>query len=299
MRILITGGNGFIGAWIAKRLAARGIGLRFLDIVESRTLVSRIAGDATAAASEWITGDVVDAATVERAAKGCDGIIHLAGLLTLACKADPLRGAMVNVIGTVNVFETALKHGIRRVVYTSSAGVFGPDDGRQPFPITQYGAFKLACEGSARAYWVDHGLASIGFRPYVVYGPGREGGLTAGPSLACRAAGRGEPFTIPYRGSAGLVYVDDVAAAYELALLREIEGAHVFNLLGVTASNEEVVAAIRAVAPDARIAIDGPQLPFMSEIEEGPVRDVLRGLPLTPLAEGIAETVAYYRRHPD
>ena len=124
-----------------------------------------------------------------------------------------------------NVFEAALSHGIKRIVYTSSAGVYGPDDGMTPYPTTHYGAFKLACEGSARAYWSDHGLASVGFRPFIVYGPGRETGLTAGPTLACRAAARGERYRIPYVGSAGLVYVDDVAHAYKLALLRDAEGA--------------------------------------------------------------------------
>ncbi|WP_163837351.1 NAD-dependent epimerase/dehydratase family protein, partial [Providencia stuartii] len=67
-----------------------------------------------------------------------------------------------------------------------------------PRPTTHYGTFKLACEGSARAYLADRGLASIGFRPFIVYGPGRETGLTAGPSLACRAAARGESYRIPY-----------------------------------------------------------------------------------------------------
>ena len=297
MRVLITGGNGFIGAWIARRLAARGVELAVFDRVENRRLVSAIAGPDVAARTPWHVGDIVDGEQVLAAAKGCDAIVHMAGILTPGCQANPVRGAEVNLIGTLNVFEAALKLGINRIVYTSSAGVFGPDDGHTPFPITQYGAFKLACEGSARAYAHDHGIASVGFRPFVVYGPGRETGLTAGPSLACRAAARGEAYDIPYVGSAGLVHVDEVAAGYELALLEKLSGAHVFNLVGTVASNDEVIAAIRAVVPDARIGIKGPVLPFTPDVPDGNVREVLKGLPAIPLAQGIADTITFYQRH--
>lgn len=298
MRILMTGGNGFIGAWIARRLAAQGIALRLFDIVERRDIVEAIVGREIAEAADWVTGDIVDGNAVKAAAADCDGIVHLAGVLTPFCAANPVRGAEINLIGTLNVFEAARAHGIGRIVYTSSAGVFGPDDGNQPFPITHYGAFKLATEGSARAYFADHGIASTGFRPYVVYGPGRESGLTAGPTLAARAAARGEAYTIPYRGSAGLVYVDDVAAAYVQALLREPDGAHVFNMVGEVASNEQVIAAIKRVVNDARITIDGPELPFTPDVPEGNVRSVLAGLPATTLLDGMADTVAFYRRQP-
>src|SRR5258706_3102744 len=95
---------------------------------------------------------------------------------------------------------------------------FDPIDGRTPFPLTHYGDFKLAGEGCARAFWEDDRMPSIGFRPLVVYGPGREVGLTAGPSLACRAAARGEPYVIPFTGETDLLYVDDMAACFEIAV---------------------------------------------------------------------------------
>ena len=166
-----------------------------------------------------------DTDTVMSAAEGCDIVAHLAAILTPACRDNPIRGAEINLIGTLNMFLAARRHGMGRVVYMSSAGVFGPDNGHTPFPTTHYGAFKLACEGAARAYYADHGISSIGFRPFVVYGPGRESGGSAGPSLAARAAAWGEAYTIPFSGASGLVYVDDVAAAYEAAVLREIDDA--------------------------------------------------------------------------
>ncbi|POR54064.1 NAD-dependent epimerase/dehydratase family protein [Bosea psychrotolerans] len=295
MRILVTGGAGFLGAWIVRRLAAGGHAVRIFDLTEKRGLIAAIAGEAAAQACEWRIGDIVRADDVRGAAEGCDAIIHLAGVLTLACKADPVRGAQINLIGTLNIFEAARAHGIDRLIYTSTAGVYGPADGRTPVPVSHYGAFKLACEGCARAYWEDHRLASTGFRPYVVYGPGREGGLSAGPSLACRAAALGESYVFPYEGAAGLVYVDDVAAAYEAALLRKPDGAHVFNLIGTLATPQDVIDELRRLRPDADIRRGGELMPSAPDIAEGTVREILPGLPSTSLRQGIERTFAYYR----
>jgi UDP-glucose 4-epimerase len=292
MTILVTGGTGFLGSWVIRRLRAHRHPVRVFDLVENRTLVELIAGGTSGV--EWVTGDVADPAAVRAAAIGTSRIIHLAGLLTPACAADPVRGAQVNVIGTLNVFDAARAQGHSGVVYTSSAAVFGPADGRTPAPQTQYGAFKLACEGSARAYWADHGIASIGFRPYVVYGPGREGGASAGPSLACRAAVRGERYTIPYSGSAGLVYVDDVAAAYEAAATRDIEGAHALTMAGTTASNEDVIAEIRRIIPDAQLDVAGPPMPIAATLDPGNIAEILPGLTRTSLADGIQRTIEFY-----
>jgi nucleoside-diphosphate-sugar epimerase len=245
LQVLLTGGAGFLGAWICRRLSRRGDRIRIFERTANRGTLEAIAGPQAAAACDWVDGDITQAEAVLAAARGCDAIIHLAGVLTPACKDDPVRGAMINLIGTLNVFEAALKLGIGKVIYTSSAGVYGPQSGEVPVPVSHYGAFKLACEGSARAYFADHGLSSIGFRPYVVYGPGRESGLSAGPSLACRAAARGEAYVFPYDGAAGLVYVDDVAAAYESALRHDAPGAHVFNMIGEQAAPEDVIAALR------------------------------------------------------
>lgn len=294
MRILVTGGAGFIGAWIARGLLTKGHAVRIFDLGSNKEVVEAIAGR-EAACSDWVTGTIADGAAVEAAARGCDAIVHLAGLLTTTCQANPVLGAEVNIIGTLNVFNAARNLGIRRIVYTSSAAVFGPKDGKQPRPTTHYGAFKLACEGAARAYLEDHGLGSVGFRPFVVYGPGRETGLTAGPTLACRAAARAEAYTIGYRGAAGMIYVEDVAEAYCAALMRDPVSAEVYNLVGEVATTEEVVAAIREIVPDARIATGGPDLPFTPDIPDGDVFEKFPMLHKTTLRDGIARTIEHYR----
>jgi nucleoside-diphosphate-sugar epimerase len=295
MRVLVTGGSGFLAAWIMRRLLTRDVSVRAFDMRSDQRLLGELAPQ-RAGEVEWMTGDVSVASDVTRALKDCDGVIHLAGVLTPSCASDPVRGAQINLIGTLNVFDAAREAGLRSVLYASSAGVFGPDDGAQPRPETHYGAFKLACEGSARAYWNDCGVASIGFRPLVVYGAGRESGSSAGPSLACRAAARGDAYTIPFTGSTGLVFADDVAAAYEAALFAPVEGAHVFTLAGEIASVDAVIERLSALAPGARIAAAGAPLPIATEFPHDPALErLLPGLPTTSLEDGLRQTLAFYR----
>ena len=295
MRVLITGGGGFLGAWVAKRLLLADFRIRIMDSQLSQDRIQTITGIQLSPSIEWLEGDIANSKEVLLAAKDCHAIVHLAGVLTPMCRHDPLRGAQINVIGTLNVFEAARLHKIARVIYTSSGGVFGPSNGQVPFPTTHYGAYKLANEGSARAYWEDHQIASIGMRPFVVYGPGRDSGLSAGPSLACRAAALGETYAIPFTGSAGMVYVDDVAAAYEAAVKSTFTGAHTLNLTGHIATMQEVVAAIHLVVPNANVRCEGPPLPSAADS----VNEYNNGLlPLgaeRSLLEGVRETIHYYQ----
>jgi UDP-glucose 4-epimerase len=295
MRVLITGGGGFLGAWVAKRLLLADFRIRIMDSQLSQDRIQTITGIQLSPSIEWLEGDIANSKEVLLAAKDCHAIVHLAGVLTPMCRHDPIRGAQINVIGTLNVFEAARLHKIARVIYTSSGGVFGPSNGQVPFPTTHYGAYKLANEGSARAYWEDHQIASIGMRPFVVYGPGRDSGLSAGPSLACRAAALGETYAIPFTGSAGMVYVDDVAAAYEAAVKSTFTGAHTLNLTGHIATMQEVVAAIQLVVPNAHVSCEGPPLPSAADS----VNEYNNGLlPLgaeRSLLEGVRETIHYYQ----
>lgn len=286
--ILITGG-GFLGQRLAHALAAQGQTLRVLDVAPAPSA-------ALPAACDWRLGDVGDFDTVARALDGCDHVVHLAALLTPACAADPLRGARVNLQGTLHVFEAARRAGLKHVVYASSAGVYGPTDPVHPLPATLYGTWKLAGEGIARSYFADHAISSVGLRPFVVYGAGREVGGSAGPSLACRAAARGEAYNIPFTGRTGLVHVDDVVQAFAAALQPRQRGAHVFDMPGVTASMDELIAEIEHQVPGARITASGAPLPVAAEIAASDMTAVLGPQRVTSLPEGVAKTLAGSRR---
>lgn len=292
-RVLVTGGAGFLGARVIQRLLAQGLDVRAFDLAEDRRVLREVIGNA-AATVDWAVGDIGNANDVSGALDGCQYVVHLAALLTPACQADPLLGARVNVMGTLHVFEAAKRLGLKHVVYTSSVSVFGPEDGIHPAPTTHYGAFKLAAEGCARTYWEFDQISSVGLRPGVIYGPGREVGLSAGPTLACRAAVLGEPYTIGYVGDTCLVYVDDVAAAFEQALLNPPPGAQVFNVAGNVTPMAQIVGEIRRHYPAARLDAKGDPLPFTAEVSSEALYAAFPELSRTTLEDGIGRTVAYY-----
>jgi nucleoside-diphosphate-sugar epimerase len=233
---------------------------------------------------------------------GARRIVHLAGLQVPFCKADPPLGAAVNVVGTVNVFEAAKALGIERVVYASSAAVYGPDDDAPApdetsacEPATHYGVYKCAHAGNARIYWQDDGISSCGLRPLTVYGVGRDQGLTSGPTVAMLAAVLGRAYTIPFSGSTDLNYAADTAAAFVECALRAPNGANVYNLHGVTADVARIADEIARYVPDARIDVQGPALPIPPELDGSALEAALPGLPRTSLEDGVRATLDHFR----
>ena len=191
-----------------------------------------------------------------------------------------------------------------KVAYASSAAVYGPSD-PSPAPesggrrsATHYGVFKQANEGNARIAWQDDGVPSIGIRPYVVYGAGRDQGLTSGPTVAMAAAVRGEGFTIGYGGLLQYDFAADVGVAFARASSAATQGSLVANFPGVAATMPEVVAAIEQAAPEAAGKIDWEDvtLPFPAELEATGLVAAIGPLPRTTLADGVAATVEHFRR---
>ncbi|WP_186156555.1 NAD-dependent epimerase/dehydratase family protein [Burkholderia gladioli] len=293
MRCLVTGAAGFLGASVVKRLLASDIEVRAFDRSVQRPCAVEVLGPDVDKV-EWVVGDIADATAVARAMEGCAAVAHIAGILTPVCRENPILGAHVNLLGTLNVFEAAKLHGVPRVVYMSSASVFGAEHARYPEPSTHYGAFKLACEGSARAYWADAGIASVGLRPLVAYGPGREVGPSAGVSLACKAAAAGQCYTIPFSGRSGFVYGDEVAQAVEEGLLTDLEGAHVFSMGGVVTDVAEVVYEINRLAGGDYVDFAGPPIWINCDFDSDAIINVLPGVERVSIADGLARTYEHY-----
>ena len=107
-------------------------------------------------------------------------------------------------------------------------------------PLSHYGAFKVCNELNARVYWLDHGITSIGLRPWTVYGVGRDFGMTSEPTKAIKAVAVGRPYRISYGGRQDLQYVGDVAETFVRALERPFEGADAFNLSGAVETDRVV-----------------------------------------------------------
>jgi UDP-glucose 4-epimerase len=298
MRVLITGGRGFIGAWTARALLDAGHDVRVFDIHDERTTFDALVGAERIAANhiEHTHGDITEPHDVDAAVDGCEAVVHLAAVLIPTARKDPILGARVNVLGTLYVFEAAKKHGVRNIAFASSAAVFGAHDGIHPEPRTHYGAYKLCNEGCARAYWDDAGIRSVGLRPSTVYGPGREIGVTADPTLAMRAAAEGRPYTIRFTGATGMDFARDVGTIFARAATETPDGAHAFSLQGQLATMDEVLAAIHAVVPNADVHAEGAELMFAAQLDEEPLHALLPNLERTPLLEGTRATIDFYRR---
>lgn len=296
----ITGAQGCIGSWIVKALIERGDHAVVFDRSNDSRRLSAIMNDDDLARVRFITGDITDGAIVQSALSdsGATRVIHLAGLQVPTCKADPVAGALVNVTGTLNLFEAARQIGINGIVYASSAAVYGMNDDAVALtetaacePITHYGVFKRANEGNARVYFLDHGLNSVGLRPLTVYGVNRDTGLTSDPTKAMKSAVLGRPFHIRFGGATDFQYVADTAATFIACAENMLEGAHVFNLHGETVTVERIADFINASANDNLITFGGPPIPIAAAMDDSAIRRVMSDLPSTPFKTGIRETM--------
>jgi nucleoside-diphosphate-sugar epimerase len=159
-------------------------------------------------------------------------------------------------------------------------------------PVTHYGAFKVANELSARVYWLDHGIPSIGLRPWTVYGVGRDFGVTSEPTRAIKAIAADRPFAISYGGLQDFQYAPDVAGIFLAALERPFNGADAFNLRGHVVPMEDFVATLARVVPASagRVTFGDRVLPIAPDLDASRIRAALGPLPETTLEQGIRET---------
>jgi nucleoside-diphosphate-sugar epimerase len=290
-RWLVTGALGCIGAWTAITLVREGAAVVAFDVGDDVRRLRLIGSPREIDAIDFVRGDITEIETVERvlAEREITHVVHLAALQVPLCRENPVLGSQVNVTGTVNVFEAARRLGLgTTIAYASSAAVF--DKRGEVAPKTLYGVYKLANEGTARIYAEENGVASVGLRPFSVYGPGRDQGLTAGPTLAIAAAVHGEPYRIGFGGRTQLHYAKDVAASFVQAARSTPDGAQAFSLGGPATSMAEFAALVGRTVPGAEITHEETPLPFPEQLP-APWFDA----PLTPLEEGVRETVEILR----
>jgi nucleoside-diphosphate-sugar epimerase len=297
----ITGAYGCIGSWIVKALVERGDVPTVFDRSDDPRRLRAIMSSDELAKVRFALGDITDGEVVKRALADSQAtrVIHLAGVQVPVCKADPVGGALVNVVGTLNVFEAARTIGVRSVVYASSAAVYGLNDDDDAVldesaacePSTHYGVFKRANEGNARVYFLDHGIRSVGLRPLTVYGVNRDSGLTSDPTKAMKAAVLGRPFHVRFGGATDFQYVADTAAAFIACADKAPDGAQVFNLHGETVTVQRIADLINELVNGDSITFGGPPIPIAPAMDDTAIRRFLGDLPSTPLEIGVRETM--------
>jgi UDP-glucuronate 4-epimerase len=309
-KFLITGAFGCIGAWAVKRLVEDGTPVYTYDLPGDPHRLKLIMDDAQFSQVNVIEGDITDADAFEAAVvnNGITNIIHLAALQVPMVRANPILGMRVNVVGSTIVFETAKQHldQVRSVAYASSIAVYGPANlypagpiqhDAPMMPATLYGVSKQADEWTAKVYWQDYQLKTVGLRPFFVYGPGRDQGISSMPTKAMLAAAVDRPYNINFGSSATYQHAEDVAAAFITAARADIEGAPCFNLGGTDASIPDVIDAIEAAVPsiEGKITFDDVTMPFPESMDDTEVEKALGPLTWRPFPEGVATTIADFQ----
>jgi UDP-glucose 4-epimerase len=287
---LVTGGAGFIGSHLCDALIARGDRVRVLDDLSTGRRANLPQN------AELMVADVADPAAVRDAVADIDGCFHLAAIASVTRTADDWRGThQTNLTGLITIFE-ALRHRKAKVVYASSAAVYG-DCPTQPLtetsptrPLSAYGADKLACELHARVATHVHGIPTVGLRFFNVYGPRQdpESPYSGVISVFCERARNGAVFDIHGDGrqTRDFIFVSDVVSALLESMHRSRHTAAVFNVCtGMATQVRELVHTI------ARLAGRTPELRYLPP-RPGDVRASLGSPAAARAALGLAPCLA-------
>jgi UDP-N-acetylglucosamine 4-epimerase len=235
---LVTGGAGFIGSNIVDELLGRGDAVRVLDDFSTgrEENVRHFAGEV-----DLIRGDIRDAATVGSAVAGVDFVIHQAALASVQRSIDnPVESSEVNIQGTLNLLDAAVKHSVRRFVYASSSSVYGDSEvlpkveTMKPRPKSPYAITKLCGEWYCNVFSEIHGLPTVSLRYFNVFGPRQDPNsqYAAVIPIFVRQLLDGESPTIYGDGeqSRDFTYVRNVVRANIRACEANTQGAKVYNV---------------------------------------------------------------------
>ncbi len=290
--VLITGAAGCIGAWVIKELLEIGAQPVAFDLSSSTARLDLVSESSYGL--NWVQGDITDYDQVLSVIQDYDiyAVIHLAALQVPFAKADPIKGTQVNVLGTTHIFEACRQAGVNRIAYASS--IAAPAMGDNDHLDTLYGAHKVCNEQMAKVYWQDWQVPSICIRPGVIYGPGRDQGMSAAPTIAMLAAVSGLNYTIPFSGQVAFVHVRDAALRFIGAVSEPANDALVFDMQGTPASVTEVCKIIKTQVPGAGITISGSPLPFPSDTDDGGLDNYLGLGGYLSIEQGIEDTIEVF-----
>lgn len=300
MRVLVSGGAGFIGSHSVAALLAAGHSVRVLD-----NLSTGVAEQVPPAAT-LIVGELADPAAVASAVAGCDAVLHLAALVSVPQSLEqPLETVAINTTGTAQILEAARQAGVKRFVLASTCAVYGDlpgvkDETAPLRPLVPYSASKLMAEELARCYAASYGMTTVVLRYFNVYGPHQRADSPYSGVLArwCAAAREGRTCRVFGDGeqTRDFVSVHDVARANLLALTaRDVVPGAVYNVAtGEAVSLNTILTTLRTIAgPDVQWEYV-PERPGDIRHSQGN-SESLRGLgwrPEVSLSAGLAELLS-------
>lgn len=310
MTFLVTGGTGFIGSYVVRRLVQEGERVLSFDRSPHQDVMRLFP-----AGVEVMAGDVGDRRQVAAAFQKhphIDRVVHLAYMMGAESEADPVSAMRVNALGPANLFAEAGAHGVKRIVFASSISLYGKSQAVYgDRPVTEddfcapqdqafnYSLTKLLNEHLAAKYEARYGIPIVSLRVPVVLGHGRKHGTTTWASDFASLPAQGRPVTLPFpeHDQSCCIYVADLAEQIHALAVKPSLAHRIYNSGGHTATARELAALVRTVLPDAQISFrpDKPPSPFISRLDDQRIRQEL-GCALRPLRQAIIEHIEEARR---
>jgi UDP-glucose 4-epimerase len=308
--VLVTGGTGLIGAEVVRQLLRQGHRPVAFEFSPNLANIADVVAEVPV-----VRGDVTDMGSLLHTVRehGIDRIIHLAAFILHESNGNPMRSALVNVMGSGNIFDLALALGIERVAYASTSAVYGrtelygskpatEDDA--PAPANPYGGAKRLVEIIADNYATNLDVDLVGLRPALTYGIGRLTGGTGGFNRMVRAAALGLPVELDNYGPPERLiqplYIRDMARAFITATVGPKLPGTIYNApVGEPITVQRAVDTVREVVPGAQIEIVNRQIPgawASPTIDGSRFRRDAGFEPEVSLHEGVAEMVEIFRR---
>ena len=309
LKVLVTGGTGFIGASVVRNLLARGTPVVIGEYARDDAVLAGLPG------AEFELVDVADTKAIGALfARHPDltHCIHLAYLMSAEVEADMARGVTVNLLGMVNMFEAALRHKLTRLVFTSSETVFGASQevyGDRPVVeddycgpndhFFTYGVMKILDEFMARKYVAKHGISIACTRPAVVFGHGRKRGSVLWAEAFATQPALGRVADLPFSRLSRdtWIYKHDCAEQLVRLALKPSLSHFAYNNGGASVTAEELAAAVRHWLPDAQFSFDEtkPSTPLIDR-QDGARIEAETGFAPRPLLDGVRAHINQARK---
>lgn len=313
MNYLVTGGSGFIPSYVVKGLLAEGHKVVNMDLYPDRWVYMEVLTEEERKEVITAKGDITNFIFLLNLIKEhkIDKIIHLVACIWPTSQLDPTLATQVNCVGTNYVFEAARILGVKKVVWASSVGVFGAaekypsgyiGDDAAHHPNSVYGACKSFQEFMANHYFDNFGVDNIGLRFTIVYGYGRDRGMSSFATRMIERAALNQAYNVPYLASAVIPweYIDDTARAIIMASKVGKTKTRVFTTGGEYRSLAEGADYVKKLLPDSKITFkpeaDAPLELRIPKYDTKGIKEEIGYELRISMEEGIKRTVNDYRR---